>query len=662
MPRTRQERNQRRRELRKARKLGDLAPASVLVKKDKTAYKRAARRRARQRRVGDVSSSTESCPSADNAAMFMLCPPSPTGSISQSSVEPASEPEGEPEDNQFHAVALADPPDPPELPPDPAEALSTGQGLLQAESYSNTNRSVGFLAQRQDENSQPPNNEQLMTVQQVEPQGDCETNQGEHHEEGSMTLPQDLLQPTAKQPDDNSEDQNFAEPELNNTQEDHQAPEDYSADNNFVETEVNDAQEDLQVPEDNSAADNFEEPEHNDAQEDLQVPEDNSDADNFEESEQEDRQVPRSDDDVPESEGTKTQKLTRVISRAFVREQTLHKMSKDGAQAILHLVDLHLDDLVYLKDTLGHLPSFKTMARKAEFDLPKPKIEILFRSKVQRDDTGNFIEKKESNLQVYPKKRYSAAEWSAVYEITWLDVKEVMDLHKTLHPEHQWTKVWISDDGVSPIRSSSVSFHIYCIMFEGCWTPYPIMIFEPNPTLFKRDLLPQKELAKRFLSLIDEANLTLLGILADGKVRPVWQQIKTQPAKFGCQYCEVQSVRVSKEDEFRRRAGLWPKESGPLTWSYKTVGFQKRTNERLQQYAARVLEEDDPDELRGVIGRSCLFDYNTHPVDVIKQVPHDYMHTVAGGVIKRIAENLFWPAKCKVPTIVRRYQTDQIDR
>lgn len=198
-------------------------------------------------------------------------------------------------------------------------------------------------------------------------------------------------------------------------------------------------------------------------------------------------------------------------------------------------------------------------------------------------------------------------------------------------------------------------------MFEGCWTPYPILIFEPHPQHFKRDLLPQKELAKRFLSLIDDASLTLLGILADGKVRPVWQQIKTQPAKFGCQYCEVQAIRVSKEDEIRQRIGLWPKDSGPLTWSYKTIGAQKRSNQRLLEFAGRI-PEDDPDELRGVLGRSCLFDYKTHRIDIIKQVPHDYMHTVASGVIKRVAENLFWPSKCKVPTIVRRYSTDEIDR
>ena len=604
MPRTKAERNQRRRELRKARKLGDLAPASVLVKKDRTAYMKAARRRARQRRVGDVSSSTESCESADERSLLLLPPHSPTASISEASVEPNSEPEAEPAQEgqqQFDAVSLEDPPESSPTPADSGEPTNTAkQGHLQVQSFPNDENSAQLVDDHhQQEITEPANNGQLLTEQEVE---------------------------------------------LNNAAEDQQRPEDDSAGYNREEPDLSEAAEDQQQPEDDSAGHNHEEPDLSEAAEDQQQPEDNYPS-----------------DDAPESEGTRAQQLTRALSRAFVREQTLHKMSKEGATAMLQLVDKHLDDLVYLRDTLGHLPSFKTMSRKAELDLPTPKIEILFRSKVHRDEAGKFIERLESKLEAYPKKQYPSSEWSTVYEITWLNVKEVIHLHQMLHPEHQITKVWISDDGVSPIRSSPVSFHMYCIMFEGCWTPYPIMVFHPNPHHFKRDLLPQKDLAKRFLTLIDEASLTLLGILADGKVRPVWQQIKTQPAKFGCQYCEVQAVRVSKEDEFRLRAGLWPKESGPLTWSYKTTGYQKRTHQRLEQFAARVLEEDDPDELRGVIGRSCLFDYQTHPVDIIKQVPHDYMHTVASGVIKRVAENLFWPGKCKVTTIVRRYQTEPID-
>ena len=78
--------------------------------------------------------------------------------------------------------------------------------------------------------------------------------------------------------------------------------------------------------------------------------------------------------------------------------------------------------------------------------------------------------------------------------------------------------MWISNDGVSPIHGSSKSFHVFSLRFESCMNAYPFTIFDPNPNIFKKHMLPYKLLYRRVMKQIDRVGKTIKVTLGDRKV------------------------------------------------------------------------------------------------------------------------------------------------
>ena len=80
------------------------------------------------------------------------------------------------------------------------------------------------------------------------------------------------------------------------------------------------------------------------------------------------------------------------------------------------------------------------------------------------------------------------------------------------------------------------------------------------------------------------------------------------PALQGCQYCEARAKKESREAIARRRMGIAEpptaqREPGTIVWDHRTIGFQQRTNETLEEYAAMLEGSPNITDYQGVIGK-----------------------------------------------------------
>ena len=76
---------------------------------------------------------------------------------------------------------------------------------------------------------------------------------------------------------------------------------------------------------------------------------------------------------------------------------------------------------------------------------------------------------------------------------------DIIALHKKVHPDHKVDVVILSNDGVSPFRSSSISLNVYSVRFGACKETYPIMIFHPTRAC-RREVVSQETLNRRILA------------------------------------------------------------------------------------------------------------------------------------------------------------------
>ena len=121
--------------------------------------------------------------------------------------------------------------------------------------------------------------------------------------------------------------------------------------------------------------------------------------------------------------------------------------------------------------------------------------------------------------------------------------------------------------------------------------------------------------------------------MADARVRCLWRGFVGAGGGYSCPMCEVKAVRNKSGPGGKQ---IWPHEH--------SHGHRKRTHSRVKEIV-QMLEEGctDADLLKGVKSKSVLLEYPELELDVIKDIPLDYMHLVAGGVIKRFIENMFFP-------------------
>lgn len=244
-------------------------------------------------------------------------------------------------------------------------------------------------------------------------------------------------------------------------------------------------------------------------------------------------------------------------------------------------------------------------------------------------------------------------------------ISEIISYHKTLGADHTSNAIWVCDDGVNPSKSSAINLHVFAIHFEDCLTVYPLLIFQPGKAFGKNAINPM-DLRRKVLRDLDNHNTEILGFRGDAKVRCIWRNIKTPPAKMCCDYCEAAGTYATPEDAiddvFRLQGFTFKKPGGKLTWGPCTGNNQTpRTAARLELLAdlERITPKSEEINLKGVKGHSVLLEYQSQILDPIEDVHVDYMHTFI-GVCTRVLECLFFPhihrsKKC------RPYPKDEID-
>lgn len=239
----------------------------------------------------------------------------------------------------------------------------------------------------------------------------------------------------------------------------------------------------------------------------------------------------------------------------------------------------------------------------------------------------------------------------------------------------------MSLDGISETKSTNTSLDVYSIKFEGCRDVYPIKIIKP----FQKNSVNQNEHLISVLSAVIAADLVLKAIVADNPKRAFLKYSLQHSGRCGCEYCFesgvsfkdaveedtlpiVKKIQNQKKDikeqinflqqcndtehiqtlhdllkHLNEAEAVAKKQhkSSHIVWPASTMNGENRTKEKILEIAEQIEAGNEltPAEKKGIKGKSPIL--NIEYFDFVIEIPAEYMHLLALGVVKRLIELCF---------------------
>ena len=138
------------------------------------------------------------------------------------------------------------------------------------------------------------------------------------------------------------------------------------------------------------------------------------------------------------------------------------------AKPLWAVVDVVMNNMDILAE--GRRPHYKTVQRRLS-QIAAPTLTVLYW------DRDNDSTKKLSGITSIPKSKYRRPRWELVYVIIQVNIKRVLQFHKSRHPDKDADYVAdISYDGVRLTNSCGRSFETLSIMFSECLQVFPCAI------------------------------------------------------------------------------------------------------------------------------------------------------------------------------------------
>lgn len=125
-------------------------------------------------------------------------------------------------------------------------------------------------------------------------------------------------------------------------------------------------------------------------------------------------------------------------------------------------------------------------------------------------------------------------------------------------------------------------------------------------------------------------------IVADAPKRAELRCVKNHQAYYGCDLCKMKAVPFKNKKERSKPAWTGTKVDNLRTHEWTLQMVQQL--ESLKKSKKKV-EEKDLERLCGIRGRSVLFDFGY--LDVVYDVPPEYMHFVCLGIVKILSTLTF---------------------
>ena len=284
-----------------------------------------------------------------------------------------------------------------------------------------------------------------------------------------------------------------------------------------------------------------------------------------------------------------------------------------------------------IADTLGRfgavlqsaddIPCFKTVQRK----MTRLTVAISMTACFQRRSTEliQFVR----NQDKIPRRRFPIRKWRPVYTIASVNIEDLLSFHAARHKGTYPTTIDISYDGVEENRSSGRSLEILSGQFGGCREVYPLSVGVAEKQ-FTSDM-KANEVCGPSLVAIRKAKIGVRIFICD---HPKRAELRGQVNCAGYYACDLCFIRA--ERQFNK-----------MVYPHGRVA-EERTHARHVQLSQRSNSNDSEHDYFGIRRSSFLLEVLPE-LDIIEDIPVDYMHTVLLGNVKRALNLTFESVKGK---------------
>ena len=270
---------------------------------------------------------------------------------------------------------------------------------------------------------------------------------------------------------------------------------------------------------------------------------------------------------------------------------------------------------------------------------PAPLMDVYFRD--IRDGTTDQPLLQVMGVTCYPKKRYAdRRKYRPVCVRTYYRVQTLCEVAKSLHqpienyPDFNSKLIVLSYDGVPESKSGGVSssLDVVCLRFHGCATIFPLVIIRVTDKTYKKS---SHAVFGPIVEEIASLGLTVEFIVADAPARAFARGQKNHAGYLSCDLCVASGRKFAKR---RIPSELNPDNAttGVHFPHYHGQTFPLRTMEGLLLIMDHLDEWTKTEDQRccGYTGRSPFL--QLPGFNVIEDIPVDYMHLVALGVVKKL--------------------------
>ena len=214
-------------------------------------------------------------------------------------------------------------------------------------------------------------------------------------------------------------------------------------------------------------------------------------------------------------------------------------------------------------------------------------------------------------------------------------------MHQKTCPDKHCENVYLSLDGVSQAKSSSVTLDIYSTSFKNCRIVYPLTIIRP----LNRYPVGYREYLEPIINELHECHCKAKKFIADNPKRAIVREALNHASHYACEYCTAKAGRTkiqpksdtdvqsidnaitfleqmsgsskmcrSKDSHLRDLHDLkkklnTSKNRTQLAWPHSSSKGPERSDIRTEAIVMQI--EDgcvDPDIAKGIVGRSLFLD------------------------------------------------------
>lgn len=347
--------------------------------------------------------------------------------------------------------------------------------------------------------------------------------------------------------------------------------------------------------------------------------------------------APPAPTDDPHEQPADVSERARDCLRDYLIHMAAHKVSKRAIESSYAFFKSSIDILASAKMD-GCLPGFADMWSDVATKVPK----IFMDFAHLNTETNKVVE--EHRLTEYPRKKYSDQKYSALYSVTYMNVRDIMEFHARRHSCAVPNKpmVVLHNDGFPEANTShATTVDMVSMSFIGCTTVYPVRVLRPIVPAASPHLKPirMKLLWQAVVEQLNECNADVIHIMGDAPKRATYIGKVQHNGTYPCDVCVAKTVAVDVDKpQGGRKVRVLPYDT--------TATAELRSSEQSIEIAAKIAAGDltvGEEDAIGFTSLSPLWALKNHrapgtPFDLVNRVPVDAMHAVALGVTKSMFE------------------------